>query len=118
MRALHSRLRYRDWPPSGRWTYILAITEFEWDEAKSKASRAQRGFDFRFASRALCDPCRTVVRDRRAEYGEKRFRLLGRINGRVFVVIYTMQGSAIRIISARKANKREIREYEHNAYQN
>ncbi len=94
------------------------MTEFEWDKTKSKACRAQRGFDFRFASRALCDPHRTVVRDRRAEYGENRFRLLGRIDGRVFVVIYTMRRSAIRITSARKANKREIREHEHNTYQN
>lgn len=94
------------------------MTEFEWDEAKSKVCRTQRGFDFRFASRALRDPRRTVVRDRRAEYGENRFRLPGRIDGREFVVIFTMRGSAIRIISARKANKREKREYEQNAHQN
>ena len=94
------------------------MTEFEWDEAKSKVCRTQRGFDFHLASGALRDPRRTVVRDRRAEYGENRFRLLGRRNGRVFVEIFTMRGSAIRIISARKANKREIREYEHNAHQN
>ena len=93
------------------------MMEFEWDEAKSKAFRTQRGFDFRFASRALRDPRRMIVRDRRVEYGENRFWLLGRINGRIFVVIYTMRGSAIRIVSARKANKRGIREYEHNAYQ-
>ena len=84
------------------------MTEFEWDEAKSKASRAQRGFDFRFASRALCNPCRTAVRDRRAEYGEKRFPLLGRINGRVFVVIYTMRGSAIRIIGSNPTKVRKV----------
>ena len=31
-----------------------------------------------------------------------------------FVVVYTMRGPAIRIISARKANRREVREYERN----
>ena len=36
------------------------------------------------------------------------------IEGRVFVLIYTIRGSAIRIISARKANSKEIREYEQN----
>ena len=43
---------------------------------------------------------------------EDRYRLLGAIEGRVFVVIYAMRGAAIR--SARKANRREVREYEQN----
>ena len=52
--------------------------------------------------------------DRRWDYGEDRYRLLGAIEGRVFVLIYAMRGAAIRIISARKANGREVREYEQN----
>ena len=51
------------------------------------------------------------------DYGEDRYRLLGAIEGRVFVMIYTVRGSALRIISARKANRKEIREYEHHASQ-
>ena len=39
--------------------------------------------------------------DRRWDYGEDRYRLLGAVEGRVFVVIYTTRGSTIRIISAR-----------------
>lgn len=35
----------------------------------------------------------------------------------MFVLIYTMRGSAIRLISARKANKKEVQEYEQNARQ-
>ena len=45
------------------------------------------------------------------------YRLLATIEGRVFVLIYTMRVSAIRIISARKANGKEVREYEHKARQ-
>ena len=41
-------------------------------------------------------------------------RLLGAVEGRVFAVIYTMRDATIRIISARKANRREVREYEQN----
>ena len=52
--------------------------------------------------------------DRRWDYGEDRYRLLGAVEGRMFVVIYTMRGSTMRIISARKANRREVREYERN----
>ncbi|MCY3821057.1 MAG: BrnT family toxin, partial [Gammaproteobacteria bacterium] len=52
--------------------------------------------------------------DRRWDYGEDRYRLLGAVEGRVFVVIYTMRHSRIRIISAGNANRREVREYERN----
>ena len=85
--------------------------EFEWDDDKSDACFVHRGFDFAYALRAFLDDDRIVGRDRRWDYGEDRYRLLGAIEGRVFVVIYTIRGSAIRIISARKANAREIREY-------
>ena len=86
--------------------------EFEWDDAKSGACFTHRGFDFAYALRAFLDEDRIVGRDRRWDYGEERYRLLGAIEGRVFVVIYAIRGSAIRIISVRKANEREVREYE------
>ncbi len=35
------------------------------------------------------------------------------IDGRAYVVIYTIRGSAIRIISARKANQKEVEDYEY-----
>lgn len=86
--------------------------DFEWDDAKSDACFASRGFDFAYAIRAFLDDARIVGRDRRWDYGEDRYRLLGAVEGRVFVVVYTMRGSVTRIISARKANGREVREYE------
>ena len=91
--------------------------EFEWDDAKSDACFAHRGFDFAYAIRAFLDDDRIIGRDRRWDYGEDRYRLLGAIESRVFVVIYTMRGSIIRIISARKASRREVREYEQNTRQ-
>ena len=91
--------------------------EFEWDDAKSNACLAQRGFDFDYAIRVFLDDNRIAGRDRRWDCGEDRYRLLGAIEGRVFVVIYTMRGSAIRIISARKANGKEVREYEQDTRQ-
>lgn len=91
--------------------------EFEWDDVKSDACFAQRGFDFSYAVRAFLDPNRITSRDYRWDYGEDRYRLLGEIEGRVFVVIFTVRNSVIRIISARKANKREVEAYDKNARQ-
>ena len=38
--------------------------------------------------------------------------MLGQIDARLFFVTYTVRSSVIRIISARKANHREVKEYE------
>ena len=89
--------------------------KFEWDHTKSDACLAQRGFDFAYVVRAFLDRDRIVDQDRRWTSGEDRYRLLGAIEGRLFVVIYTMRGAVVRIVSARKANAREVREYEQNA---
>ncbi len=45
--------------------------------------------------------------DHRRDYGEERFRLYGRIAGRLFVIAHTRRDTVTRIISARKANARE-----------
>ena len=96
---------------------LYSAVEFEWDDAKSKDCLSQRGFDFAYVIRAFLDRDRTVSQDRRFDYGEDRYRLLGKIEGRVFVAIYTMRGAVVRVVSARKANVREVREYEQNARQ-
>jgi uncharacterized DUF497 family protein len=90
--------------------------EFEWDEAKSRSCFDERGFDFAHAALAFFDPDRLVRADQRHSYGEDRFRMLASIDGRVFVVVYTLRPRATRIISARKANAREVRTYEDRAH--
>ncbi len=85
--------------------------EFEWDEAKSERCRKERGFSFADMLPVFSDPERMVEPDSRYEYGEERFCLYGRIEGRLFIVVYTVRGETIRIISARKANKREQKRY-------
>jgi uncharacterized DUF497 family protein len=86
--------------------------EFEWDEAKSDACFQQRGFDFAYVLHCFVDPHRLIAPDARFDYGEDRFQLIGRVEHRVFFVVYTLRGAAIRIISARKANQREVKRYE------
>ncbi|SJM95445.1 conserved hypothetical protein [Crenothrix polyspora] len=85
---------------------------FEWNENKSAACFEQRGFDFTYVVQAFIDPNRIIKKDSRWDYGEERYQLFGLIEHRVFFVAYTLRGSTIRIISARKANQREIKHYE------
>lgn len=92
-----------------------AAMNFEWDEAKSGACYRERGFDFAYAVRAFFDPNRLIQEDTRYSYGEERYQLMGKIEQRLFVVIFTPRHGAIRIISARKANQREVEYYEDSA---
>lgn len=85
-----------------------------WDDAKSDSCLADRGCDFAYVAHAFLDEDRAVAADRRWDYGEDRYRLPGAVEGRVFAVIYTMRNATIRITSARKASRREVREYGQN----
>jgi uncharacterized DUF497 family protein len=90
--------------------------KFEWDEVKSEACWRARGFDFVYAAHAFGDPNRLVQEDTRYSYGEPRHQLIGRIQTRVFVLVYTPRHGVIRIISARKANQREVKHYENRSH--
>ena len=84
---------------------------FEWDDAKNDRCMRDRGFGFADILPAFLDPNRRLERDDRRDYGEERFRLYGRVAGRLFVIAYTRRGMVTRIISARKANARERDRY-------
>jgi uncharacterized DUF497 family protein len=81
--------------------------QFEWDEAKNRSNFVKHGLDFADAEQVLSGPCVTFVDDR-FDYGEKRFTTLGLLAGRVVVIAHTARsGDVTRIISMRKANRRE-----------
>jgi uncharacterized DUF497 family protein len=90
---------------------------FEWDSNKSDACFYERGFDFAYVVRAFSDLDRVVREDTRYVYGEDRYQLMGKIDQRLFVIVYTPRNNALRIISARKANQREIQNYENCAHE-
>jgi uncharacterized DUF497 family protein len=83
-----------------------------WDPIKAKTNRADHGVSFPDAEAVLYDPRGITREDERAE-GEQRFVTVGLdALGRVLVVVYTYRGDAIRIISARKATRNEVKTYE------
>jgi uncharacterized protein len=86
--------------------------EFEWDEAKAGRNIAKHGVPFEYAARVFLDLHRMDIEDARRDYGEERRITLGAIEGRLFAVAYTLRGKIVRLISARKANERERRNYD------
>ena len=81
--------------------------EFEWDSAKNEANLKKHGIGFDEARHIFDGPTLTRVDDRQ-EYGENRDISLGALSpDAVLVVVHTERGGKIRLISARKANRRE-----------
>ncbi len=80
---------------------------YEWDEAKNRTNSAKHGLNFADADQVLTGPCVTFVDDR-FDYGEERLITLGLLAGRVVIIAHAPRGNDItRIISMRKANRRE-----------
>jgi uncharacterized protein len=84
---------------------------FEWDEAKARTNVLKHGVGFAAAVKVFSDPDRVERLDRRQDYGEERFQLIGRVNRTVMFVVYVRRGDVVRIISARKALKSERQAY-------
>jgi uncharacterized protein len=84
--------------------------EFEWDEEKRISNIEERGVDF-IAALIFEGPVITQE-DRRENYGEKRFRSLGKVDDEYYVVAYTWRGSTCRIISAWRVDEEGKKRYE------
>lgn len=87
---------------------------FEWDPHKDAANRKKHDVSFIEAKTAFTDEFGRLIADPDHSVEEDRFILLGTsIQSRLLVVCHCVRdGEAIRIISARKANKRERQTYE------
>lgn len=80
---------------------------FEWDEAKRGANLAKHGVDFADAEGLDWDTA-VIIPDHRFDYGEDRFRVSGMIGDRLYMAVITPRPDRVRIISLRKANRKEI----------
>ena len=76
------------------------------DTAKRSLTLEHRGLDFADAAKIFSGRCFTAEDDRQ-DYGEVRYITVGRLDGRMLVMVWTPRGNARRIISMRKANERE-----------
>ena len=88
---------------------------FEWDLKKAKTNMGKHGVSFEEASTAFKDTLSLTINDPLHSSDEKRLVLIGMsYNNRILVVVHTERGGNIRIISARKATKKERKYYESN----
>lgn len=92
--------------------HIFCAVDFEWDNAKAASKAKKHGVRFSEAVVALQDDAAVTVDDPDSE-GEERFVSIGADDrGRMLVTIFAYREDAIRIISSRRASKKERKVYE------
>ena len=80
------------------------------DTEKDIANRRKHGLSLVDAAKLDLDSA-AVVPDERYSYGEARFRAYGMIDGRMYMLAFTIRAGKVRAISFRKANSREEKRY-------
>jgi len=89
---------------------------FEWDPNKAKKNMKIHGISFDEASTAFKDTLSLTIYDPLHSDEEDRFTAIGNsCKNRLLIIVHTVRGIKIRIISARKATKKERKQYEENA---
>lgn len=84
---------------------------YDWDEEKNQENLEKHGLSFEDAELVFRGPCVTFDDDR-FDYDEDRFLTLGLLQSRVVLIAYTWREERIRIISMRKATRREQEIYQ------
>ncbi|MBT9556796.1 MAG: BrnT family toxin [Myxococcales bacterium] len=86
---------------------------FEWDNQKAERNVRKHGITFTNAATAFGDPLSLTIPDPQSLVSEERYLIIGAmaVSGLV-VVSFTERGDSVRIISARRPTRTEVRAYE------
>jgi uncharacterized DUF497 family protein len=90
------------------------MLKFEWSEHKEQSNRAKHGISFGEAQSVFHDEQAIQFHDHEHAQEEDRFVMLGMSAGlRILVVVHTVRsnGDVVRIVSARKATRNELKSY-------
>jgi len=84
--------------------------QIEYDPAKDAINRRKHGISLADAVRFEWETA-DIEEDARFDYEEQRFHATGYLGVRLYFMVFCMRGEKARVISLRKANKREERRY-------
>lgn len=87
--------------------------EFEWDPAKAKSNAEKHRVTFEQAASVFADPRAITFADPDHSHAEERYLTIGKVGSLVILIVsHTDRSGAIRIISARRASRKERQLYE------
>jgi len=86
------------------------MMKIEFDADKDEVNR----FKHSFGGRIFDDPDHLILPSFRPIDGEDRYKVTGKADGKLYTAIYTIRGERLRMISVRRSNAREQRDYNSN----
>lgn len=96
-----------------RYTGIpyIFLMENRFDPAKDATNREKHKLSLAFGDEIFKDDLHVIVPTIREEDGEQRFKVIGRVGGKLYTGIFTWRNDLPRFISVRRSNKNEERAY-------
>ena len=92
---------------------VREIIEFEWDKGNIEKNWTKHSITDKEAEEIFFDNKRFIFKDKVHSQKEERFRILGKTDSKkLLFIVFTKRGKKIRIISARKTNRKEALIYE------
>jgi uncharacterized protein len=89
--------------------------KFEWDPRKAASNVSKHGISFEEALTVFGDSLARIFEDEDHSSEEQREIIIGHsVKERLLVICFTAQGESVRVFSARRATKREQKDYEEN----
>jgi uncharacterized protein len=85
---------------------------FDFDPAKDEANRAKHGVPLLFGARVFEDEDVATVPTIRIGDEEERSKAIGIVDGKLWTVIHVWRDEVVRLISVRRSNAREQRDYD------
>ena len=85
--------------------------EFEFDPAKDDTNRFKHGVRLASGQRVFDDPNHIISSSHRAVDDEDRNKAVGLIEGQLYTAVHVWRGANVRLISVRRSNASEQRDY-------
>ena len=86
--------------------------DIEFDPAKDATNQTKHGVSLAFGERLYDDSQRVVIKTVRTEDGEERRKVIGLVDGKLWIAVHVLRGETTRMISVRRANDAEQRTYD------
>lgn len=86
--------------------------EYEVDPDKDEANRFKHGLRLSFGLRVFDDDNHIVIASHRLIDGEERFKAIGLVDGNLQTAVHVWRGETVRLISVRRSNTSEQRDYD------
>jgi uncharacterized DUF497 family protein len=86
--------------------------EFEFDPAKDEANRFKHGLRLEFGIKVFEAEDHVILPSFRDGDAEERYKVVGLVDGKLYTAVHTWRGNVVRMISVRRSNASERRDYD------